>query len=363
MASPTWLRLPAAVSMTLLVVCACLVSPATAGDWHGDAIHVNAGESIQAAIDTAKPGQMIIVEAGTYAEQLAVGTDGLRLVSKGAVLVPPHSPVQNTCSGLAGPDTEAGICVTGQNIELADFVVEHRKVLSVGQPVKDVVVAGFQVQGFSGLNIAVVGGQAVQVVGNTLQDGTQYGVLTVGSKSTHIDANIVASTGDLLYIGVCMDDLSDVQITNNHVTNYAVGLCVQTDDAYLYNNQITDTCWGVFVDPGTLGVHVLGNHISSPNPICATFPDPSLSGVLLAGASGTEIKGNTVEDMTAGGVPNVLAGGIGIVDDPITGETSSGNTVTGNVLRNNDIDIYVQTNGTGNVVVGNQCTTPAELCS
>jgi hypothetical protein len=306
---------------------------------------------------------MIIVEAGTYAEQLAVSTDGLRLVSKGAVLVPPSSPVQNTCSGLAGPDTEAGICVTGQNIELADFIVEHRKVLSVGQPVKDVLVAGFQVQGFSGLNIAVVGGQGVQVVGNTLHDGAQYGALTVGSKSTHIDANIVTSTADLLFIGVCMDDLSDVQITNNHVSNYAIGLCVQTAGAYLYNNEITDTCGGVFVDPGTLGAHIISNHISSPNPICATFPDATLSGIVLAGASGTEIKGNTIEGMTGGGVPNVLAGAIGIIDDPATGATSSDNTVTGNVLRNNDIDIYVQTNGTGNIIEGNQCTTPAELCS
>ena len=343
-------------------LCALLVTLGSAGDWHGRPFLVKAGESIQAAIDTAAPGQLVIVEAGTYAEQLTVTKDGLRLVSKGAVLVPPSTITQNTCSGLAGPDTEAGICITGQGIELADFVVEHRRVVSIGQPVKDVLVTGFQVQGFAGLSIAVVGGQDVQLVGNTLHDGTKYGALTVGSTNTHIDANSVASTGDLLFIAVCMDDYSGVKITNNDINGYAVGLCVQTDNAYLFNNNVANACWGVFVDPGIEGAQILNNHIGSPHPICATLPDGGVTGIALSGASSIDIKGNTVEGQTAGGTPNVFASGIGIFDDPSTGAVSSGNMVIGNTLRNNDIDILIYTNGTGNVVEGNQCATPVELC-
>ena len=110
--------------LTIFVAC-------SASDWHVGPTFVKAGESIQAAIDSAQPGRMVVVEAGTYAEQLTVTNDGLRVVTKGAVLVPPSTMAQNTCSGLAGPDTEAGICVTGQDIKLADCVVEHRKVLWV----------------------------------------------------------------------------------------------------------------------------------------------------------------------------------------------------------------------------------------
>jgi hypothetical protein len=328
----------------------------------GHPISVKAGESIQTAIDTANPGQLIFVEEGTYAEQLTVTTDGLQLVGQGAVLVPPSTFVNNTCSGLAGNDTEAGICVTGQGIQLADFESEHRKVLSVGQPIKDILVSGFQVRNFTGLSIAVVGGQDCEVIGNTLYDGSEYGVLTVGSNNTHIDANIVESTGDLLSFAVCMDDTSGVMITNNHVSTYAVGFCVQTNGAFLYNNYVENACWAIFVDTEIQGAQVLNNHVGSANPVCATIPDGAVTGITLLGASWTNVQGNAVEGQTAGGVADVIAAGIGVFDDPTTGAMASNNSVTGNVLRNNDIDILVYTNGTGNVVEGNLCTTPAELC-
>ena len=118
------------IALMFILFCACLANPASAHNGHRGTTHVQSGQSIQAAIDAAHPGECIIVHAGTYAEQLTIECDDINLVGLGAILVPPSSPIQNTCSGLAGPDTEAGICVTGQNIELAPFVTEHRKVLS-----------------------------------------------------------------------------------------------------------------------------------------------------------------------------------------------------------------------------------------
>ncbi|OAL38180.1 hypothetical protein AYO20_02632 [Fonsecaea nubica] len=354
-------------AITLLVwACAWLACPAVASDWYGGAIHVNAGESIQAAINAAHPGQLILVAAGTYAEQLTVTTDGLQLVGKGAILVPPGSYVHNTCSGLAGPDTEAGICVAGQDVQLAEFVVEHRKVISVGRPVQDVVVTGFEVRGFSGLNIAVVGGQDVHVKGNTLYDGAQYGCLTVGSTSSHIESNTVASSSamgdDLLFIAICMDDTSDVHVTKNHVADYSVGLCVQTDGADVSSNDVTNACYGAFVDPGVTGARVVANHVSDGNPLCASVPGGALIGIALLGAFDTQVHANLVEGLTTGGT-NGSAVGIAILNDPVTGLESANNAVTGNVLRGNDVDIFVETPGQGNVVEGNQCSTPAELCS
>jgi len=349
-----------------LLLSAWLPSPAFAGDWHDwhdGSIVVKAGESIQAAIKAAHPGQLILVEAGTYAEQLTLTTDGLHLVGNGAILVPPSTFVQNTCSGLAGPGTEAGICITGQGIQLADFVVEHRKVLAVGTPVKDVLVTGFEVKGFSGLDIAVVGGQDTVVTGNVLYDGAQYGCLTVGSKNTHVEANNVASTtADVPFIGICMDDISDVRVTSNHIAGYVIGLCVQTNGAYVFGNDVTNTCYGVFVDPGVVGAQILDNHVSSGNPGCLTIPGGDV-GIILSGPISTVVKGNLVENWTAGGTPNGTAGGLAIVDDA-TGAIASGNIVVNNILQNNDYDVYVQTNGTGNVVEGNQCSisVPAGLC-
>jgi hypothetical protein len=142
----TTLRLFLGVGVTRILALVCFVStlialPASAHE----PVRVKSGQSIQAAIDAAKPGDRIIVEAGNYAEQLSIQKDGIVLVGKGAVLIPPTTLLQNECSGLAGPNTDAGICVSGSGIVLAPFVVEHRKVLSVAQPVKHVSIAGFQV--------------------------------------------------------------------------------------------------------------------------------------------------------------------------------------------------------------------------
>jgi len=350
------------VAPLVFLLGACLAHPGQWSGWQIGVVHVKSGDSIQAAIDSAKPGQLIVVGAGTYTEQLTISTNGVHLVGRGAVLMPPSIPVQNTCSGLAGPDTEAGFCITGSGIVLADFVVEHRKVISVGTPVVDVLVSGFEVHGFSGLDIAVVGGQDVVVTENTLYDGAQYGCLTVGSIGTRVDKNTIISTADLLFIGLCMDDLSDVRVTNNHIDNYVVGLCVQTNSAYVAGNDVSNTCYGAFVDPGVDGAQLVNNHIRNGNPVCLTFPEGAINGILLDGASRTNVEGNLIEGMRASGSPNATGVGVVVVDDAATGAIASGNAVIDNVFQNNDFDIYVQTNGTGNVIQGNQCSLPVELC-
>lgn len=330
-----------------------------------ETVYVKAGQSIQAAINSAGAHATIIVEDGTYAEQLTIECDGINLVGNGAILVPPKTPGQNLCSGLAGPDTQAGICIAGYNVQLADFVVEHRKVISVGRPVTGVSVSGFDVRGFSGLDIAVVGGQDTVVAGNKLEDGDMYGCLTVGSKNTHVDGNNVVSSEKLRFIGICMDDKSDVLVSNNHINGYLIGLCVQTAGANVRNNQVTNGCIGAFIDPGINGATVAQNHISTANPACADIPEIGIEGIIISGATNSIVQQNLIENLTFGGLPNQYALGIAILDDFTTTPPSiaSGNKVLQNILRHNDFDIYVNTTGTGNVIQNNQCSTQADLCS
>lgn len=324
-------------------------------DWEKCAVHVQAGQSIQAAIDAAQPGTRILVEAGTYAEQLTIENDGIYLIGLGAILTPPDSPTENTCSGLAGPDTEAGICVTGHDIELADFVTEHRKVISVGQPVKDVLVTGFDIRGFSGLNIAVVGGLDVQVLGNVLTDGVSYGCLTVGSTNTHVDGNSVSAPSGPLFIGICTDNTPGVQVSNNNIDGYLIGLCIQTAGAQIFHNTVTNSCFGAFVDPGIVGAQLYGNHISQSNPICGYIPELGIVGIILDGSSNTEVRYNTVEGFTSGGLKNATGVGVGVIDEFTTDPVSvaSGNEVIGNTLIDNDLKVFVNTTGTGNIIENN----------
>jgi nitrous oxidase accessory protein NosD len=335
---------------------------------HGSTIYVSAGQSIQNAINSAYPGQTISVGPGTYAEQLTIMTDGLQLVGNGAMLVPPQYPVTNTCTdlagagfGVAGNGTQAGICITGQDIVFGAFV-QHRKVVSVGTPIKDVAVTGFTVQDFVGINIAVVGGMDVHVVQNTLLDANSYGVLSDGSTNTVIEANHVTSTGSLLFIATCADDVSGAKFLNNDASNYGTAHCVQTNGTYAYGNNINNTCWGFFVDPFIMDVQILHNDIGPSNPVCDDLQGAAALGVLLMGASDNTIQGNTIEGRSAHGGINAPGAGVLITDDPTSGATSNGNQIIDNVFMNNDVDILVETKGAGNVIQGNTCTTPANLC-
>lgn len=351
----------------LAIICATLIglfNPVLSYP-HGSIIHVNSGQSIQAAINSAHGGDKIVVEAGTYAEQLTISTDGITLVGHNAIIVPPPTPVTNACSGLAGPGTQAGICVEGSNIVFSTepFNGEHVKVLSVGDRVRDTSIEGFTVTGFVGLNIAVVGAQDAIISENTVSSSPRYGILTVGSKNSNIKHNTVITAGqppkgfNFFFIGICMDDVSTVTIANNDISGYLIGLCVQTAGAVIHDNNVHDVCVGAFVDPGIKGARLHDNSFSNPGLLC---PPTFSKGIIISGGVDTVVKRNTFSGIKNAG----KAAGLVLVDDS-TGAIASGNDIEKNVFEDNDLDIYEQTTGEGNVVKNNECTlaVPAALCS
>ncbi|KAK6524459.1 hypothetical protein TWF281_011367 [Arthrobotrys megalospora] len=344
-----------------------LTVPQTSAWPHHRTFRVKSGGSIQSAIDFARRGDRIVVEAGTYAEQLTITTSGLTLIGQNAIIIPPSSPVTNTCSDLAGPGTQAGICVSGSDIELQDlkdFDGEHRKVNNVGKHIKDTSITGFTVQNFGGLNIAIVGGQDTDVWENSVSSSSQYGILTVGSRNSNIKRNTVSSVGPtgpfpFYFIGICMDDTSTVTISHNDISGYFIGLCVQTAYADIHDNNVHDICVGAFVDPNIKGARLEGNSFSNTLPGCPATPNFS-SGITISGGKGTIVKGNTFTGIKNGG----QAAGVVIVDDNQTKAVAEGNVIERNVFSGNDLDILVQATGKGNVVKRNQCSTsnPAGLC-
>lgn len=327
--------------------------------WKGRIKHVRSGQSIQAAINGARYGDRIFVEAGTYAEQLTIKTDGIALLGAGAILTPPKTWKQNICSGLSGDKTQAGICVTGSGVKLAPFKQEHRKVLSVQHPIKDVYISGFEIRGFPGQNIALVGTRNCEITGNKLINGDAYGLLSAGSKGTHAHANTVTAEDTLRFIAMCMDDLGDAHFVNNVISGYYVGLCLQTDGGDMERNWVSKACNGIFVDPGVKRAKVWQNRVTSWNPQCGT--EGPFAAIFIDGAIGTKVEQNIVEGQKNGD----SVAGIAIFDDSTTTPVSvaTGNVVEHNILRDNDIDILVKTAGKGNVIEYNLCSTPDKYCS
>lgn len=292
--------------------------------------------------------------------------------------MPPETFVHNECTGFAGdlPEplgpTQAGICVTGGDLNLDEYQAEHRKVNSVGKPVKDVTITGFTVSGFLGFNILVLGAENANAYGNTLENGPVYGFLTAGSRNTRVTDNKISSAvPGFNFVALCMDNFSKVKVSHNKISDYFVGLCVQTDGADVGENEVSNVCYGAFVDPGVQGARVRNNHITGVNPICESFGGVA-GGVQMSGSIGTKVEGNYIE-----GFSGAQAAGVGIVDElcqfPSLGCIEFGpppiiakdNRVKGNSFGVNPLDIFLGAPGNGNLVKNNDCdlSVPPELCA
>jgi parallel beta-helix repeat protein len=324
---------------------------------------VRPGQSIQAAIDAAKSGDRILVEAGTYGEYLTISKDGIHLVGRNAVIVQPvnYPPIGNGCRGLSGPSTDAAICIIGDNVQLKEYADDqfHREFISVDRYVDGVTVEGFQINHFFGLGVAVVGAKNTEIRGNIAYDNPYYGILSLGSKGSLITRNTIYAS-DIYLTAIGVDDKSDVHITQNNISDYNVGIDVQTKGADVGHNKVTNCCYGIHVNPSVDRAKILHNHIGSSNALCNPIFNGNATGILIDGATNTDVKHNQVTGTDDGGYPDSIAAGIAIIDSP--SQVAKGNEVTHNTLSNNEQDLLVVSAGK-NEVAHNTCTTPSNLCS
>jgi nitrous oxidase accessory protein NosD len=318
---------------------------------------VTKGKKIQDALNAAKSGDTITVEAGTYTEYLTISKSHITLIGKpGAILVSPTKPPKkpNPCSGLAqvnGTDVEAGICIHGKNVKLEAYnpALQHRKFISAEKSIQNVVVSGFTVKNFLGENIAVLAGEKTRIKSNTLIDGNQYGFLSVGSTGTRAEHNKITSSS-LLFIAMCMDDRASAEFQNNNISNYFIALCTETNRGLVKKNTVTDCCIGPFIDPGIVGARIFENTITGRNAFCPSGVNGTGSGIVIFGAKDTQIKQNTIT-----GIKNEGFGvGIFISDDPVTGAPATGNVIKENKFSDNDLDIFSVATGT-NTIQANSC--------
>jgi hypothetical protein len=293
------------------------------------------GQSIQAAVDGARPGDTILV-LGHHRENVAIGTDRVTLRGLGAVLEPPATPAANACfDPTVEGEAVHGVCVSGD----VDFETGE-----ISRYVHGVAVSGFTVRGFTGYGITAAAAHETTIDGNVMQNDGAAGVGVIASTDTRVLANR-ASGGRF---GVFLGSATGGRITANSLSENCVGLLM------------LDT-----LGPAG-GFTIRGNRIDHNQRACPATADwPALSGVgvALVGATGNTIAQNTILANTPGGHTG-LAGGLAVVASP-DGTPSTDNLVTANALRHNDPDLMWDQAGTGNRFVRNACTTstPAHLCN
>src|SRR5947208_736400 len=108
------------------------------------AIVVGPGQSIQAAINAARPGDTVFVRPGVYHQSVQIRTNGITLRGSGAfhggtVLVPPKHIPKTMCNAGFGP---TGVCILAKSL--------NPKTGAVFVPVRNDTVTGRLVTGFPG---------------------------------------------------------------------------------------------------------------------------------------------------------------------------------------------------------------------
>jgi hypothetical protein len=335
-----------AVFLVMLVVSVASAKP------KGNIVHP--GESIQAAVDAAEPGDTIVVQKGIYNETVVIDKDGISLRGGKAVLEPPSEPTEGPCEG-------AGLCVLGD----VDFQTGE-----VSEYVEDVSISGFTVRDFSVYGIVGIGARDARFVKNRSFDNGEYGITSFFSTGTKVISNVTSGAEDAaIYVGDSPH--ANTWIANNDTYDSASGILVRNAlHGHIIANKAHNNCIGIIFiadAPGPAGeFEVDGNRVQHNNRACpVTAETPRLSGVGigLLGARSVKIRANLVLKNVPSGPP-ALSGGVVLVRG-IEGTAPKNNSVVGNVILRNHPDIFWDRSGSGNRFVGNLCNTsvPSSLCN
>lgn len=348
-----------AVLASLAAVAAPLASAS------GDAATVvEPGESIQAAVDAASPGDTIRVEPGVYREAVVITTDDLRLEGKGAVVEPPESSEPTPCDDPEGTEAGNGFCVLG----VVDFETGE-----VSDPVEDVTIRGFTVRGFPGNGILALGALDAEFAHNVAEDNHEYGIAAFVSSGTRILSNRTSGSEEAgIYVGDSPD--ANVTVRGNETFDNLFGIFLRNaEGGSVAFNRAHGNCLGILVlgdAPGPAGEFSLtANAVRDNTRVCPAGEEaPPLSGVgiALVGAHDNSIRFNLITGNRPAG-PTAFSGGVvvvsGIGEEGPTGTPSTGNRVVGNLVLGNDPDLFWDEQG-DNEFAANICRTssPDDLC-
>jgi parallel beta-helix repeat protein len=382
---------------------------------------VGPGESIQKAINSAHPGDTIVVK-GVHREDVVIRKDGIKLRGEDAVIEPPpkakaDSPCAPEAICIRASENEkrvSDVSVSGFTIpDIQDRgqpafsidVVHARNATVSGNRVNDITggigvtvrsinttiannhvignpdssAPGIRVEvsssrttiannvirnipeGDNAIDVAE-GSADTTVAGNHLIDDW-LGLLVVDSPGTKVISNVMSGNG-VLGMFLAGQESRDTKVVGNDISGGPWGIFVtDAHQGSFVGNTIHDNCAGMFFEaPGAVGgFEVKANTVTDNTRSCRSKSwgrNFSGIGIALLGARGMEVSANHISGNVPSG-PTRISGGVVVAKDPWFGVTAKpkNDSVIGNHFGRNKPDIFWDKSGTGNVFRANLCDT------
>jgi parallel beta-helix repeat protein len=281
MNSTTWVL--RAFRFSSMIALALAAAAASAG-----ARPIVVSTTIQAAVDTSRPGDTVKVPAGTYRENVLVTKNNITIEgSPGAVL---------DGAGLSG---ETGI---------------HAAPLSPAATIREFRLRGLTIQNYAGNGVLIENGRDFEVTGGTYSGNGEYGIFALHCEDGRIVGNSVSGSNDTaIYIG----QSRGITVGDNVVDDSTVGIEVENSiHVTVFSNRCAGNSTGILVDvlPGldetvTNDITVRNNllldnnrvnPVTDPNDILSLLP--SGVGLLNVGGDGLTVTGNIVTGNATAGI-------------------------------------------------------------
>lgn len=247
-------------------------------------ISVAAGESIQAAVDQALPGDVIEVAAGVYHETIYIDTPGL------------------TVRGLVDGDNRPwidgrGVLSDGFNTTGDDFMLE-----------------GFGVRNTVGNAVLTTGAERIVYRDIIIEDAGIYGLYPVECTDILIERIVATGIQDAaIYVG---QSRGPIIVRESEVYGNVTGIEIENStDADVYGNHVYDNAGGILVfllpnNPSRVGYNTRvydnlienNNHVNFGAPNAVVSRVPSGSGIMIMTADYTEVFNNTIRGNNSFGV-------------------------------------------------------------